>query len=102
MLGLHSCVGFFLAAVSWGSSPAVVRRLLSAAASLAEHGLSGTQAAGAGAPGLWGTGSIFVVQGLSCSKACGIFPDQGSILCILHWQVDPLRLSHQGSPRRLF
>ena len=25
---------------------------------------------------------------LSCSVACGIFPDQGSNLCLLHWQVD--------------
>ena len=24
----------------------------------------------------------------SCSAACGIFPDQGSNLCPLHWQVD--------------
>ena len=26
------------------------------------------------APGFWGTGSVAVAQGLSCSKACGIFP----------------------------
>ena len=25
---------------------------------------------------------------LSCSLACGIFPDQGSNLCLLHWQAD--------------
>ena len=36
--------------------------------------------------------------GLSCSVACGIFPDQGSNPCFLHWQVDSLPLSHQGSP----
>ena len=30
--------------------------------------------------------------------ACGIFPDQGSNLCLLHWQVDSSLLSHQGSP----
>ena len=29
-----------------------------------------------------------VVQGLSFSVACGIFPDKGSNLCSLHWQVD--------------
>ena len=29
---------------------------------------------------------------------CGIFLDQGGILCLLHWQVDSLPLSHQGSP----
>ena len=27
-------------------------------------------------------------QGLSCPMACGIFPDQGLNLCLLHWQVD--------------
>ena len=29
-------------------------------------------------------GSVVVVQGLSCSAACGIFPDQGSNPCPLH------------------
>ena len=32
--------------------------------------------------------SVVVVHGLSCSAAGGIFPDQGSNLCPLHWQVD--------------
>jgi len=30
------------------------------------------------APRLQNTGSIIVAHGLSCSLACGIFPDQGS------------------------
>ena len=29
-------------------------------------------------------GSVVVVHGLSCSAACGIFPDQGSNPCPLH------------------
>ena len=29
-----------------------------------------------------------VAHGLSCSAACGIFPDQGSNPCALHWQAD--------------
>ena len=33
----------------------------------------------------------------SCSEACGIFLDQGLNPCPLHWQVDSLPLSHQGS-----
>ena len=33
------------------------------------------------------------------STACRIPPDQGSNLCLLHWQEDSLPLSHQGSPR---
>ena len=37
---------------------------------------------------------------LSCSAARGIFPDQGSNLGLLHWQVDSLSLSHLGSPNR--
>ena len=38
--------------------------------------------------GLQSAGSVFVAHGLSCSAACGIFPDQGSNLCPLHWQAD--------------
>ena len=30
------------------------------------------------------TGSVVVVHGLSCSVACGIFPDQGLNRCPLH------------------
>ena len=33
---------------------------------------------------------------LSCSMACGIFPDQGSNPCPPHWQVDSYPLLHQG------
>ena len=47
-------------------------------------------------------GSIFVAHGLSCSAACGIFPDQGSNPCLLHGQEDSLPLSHQGSPIQPF
>ena len=35
---------------------------------------------------------------LELSKRCGIFSDRGWNLCLLHWQVDSLPLSHQGSP----
>ena len=44
---------------------------------LAEHGLVGRQASVVAAPGLWSTGSVVVVLGLSFSMACGISPDQG-------------------------
>ena len=43
-----------------------------------------------------------MTHGLSCSMACGIFPDQGSNPCLLHWQADSLPLSHQESPFSLF
>ena len=35
----------------------------------------------------------------SCSTACGIFPDQGSNPCPLHWQADSQPLLHQGNPK---
>ena len=43
-------------------------------------------------------GSVVVAHGLSCSEACGIFPDQGSNPCPLHRQADSQPLCHQGSP----
>ena len=43
-------------------------------------------------------GSVIVAHGPSCSVACGIFPDQGSNPCPLHWQADSQPLRHQGSP----
>ena len=46
-------------------------------------------------------GSAVVAHGPSCSVACGIFPDQGSNPCALHWQADSHPLRHQGSPNLL-
>ena len=46
-------------------------------------------------------GSAVVAHGPSCSAACGIFPDQGSNLCPLHWQADSQPLRHQGSPKAM-
>ena len=48
------------------------------------------------------TGSVVVAHGLSCSAACGIFPDQGSNPCPPPWQADSQPLRHQGSPCVLF
>ena len=48
------------------------------------------------------TGSVVVAHGPSCSTACGIFPDQGSNPCPLHWQADSQPLRHQGSPQSPF
>ena len=36
-----------------------------------------------------------VVHGLSCSRACRIFPDQGPNPCSLHWQADSYPLYHK-------
>ena len=48
------------------------------------------------------TGSVIVAHGPSCSTARGIFPDQGSNPCPLHWQADFQPLRHQGSPLPFF
>ena len=40
------------------------------------------------APWLQGMSSVVVAYQFSCSMACGIFPDQVSNLCPLHWQAD--------------
>ena len=40
-------------------------------------------------------GSVVVAHGCSCSAACGIFPDQGSNPCPLHW---PGRFLTTGPP----
>ena len=34
--------------------------------------------------------SVVVALRVSCSRACGIFLDQSSNLCALHWQADSL------------
>ena len=47
-------------------------------------------------------GSVVVAHGPSHSTACGIFPDQGSNPCPLHWQADSQPLCHQGSPQLQF
>ena len=47
-------------------------------------------------------GSVVVAHGPSRSAACGIFPDQDSNPCPLHWQADSQPLRHQGSPARNF
>ena len=49
---------------------------------------------GAWIPGTWASvgqhvGSLAVAHRLSCSAACGVFPDQWLNLRPLHWQVDP-------------
>ena len=55
--------------------------------------------------GAWA--SVVAVHGLrrhrlSHATACGIFPDQVSNLCPLHWKAYSYRLDHQGSPQSLF
>ena len=99
MPGLHCCPGFSLAAASGGYSLVALCGLLIVAASLVEVAC-GLNSCCSGSSRV--KGSAAVPHGLSCSTACGIFPDQGSNLCLLHWQVDSLSLSHEGSFRANF
>ena len=90
VLGLRFCARAFSSCGKWGPLFIMVRGALTIAASLvAEHRLQST-------------GSVVVAHGPSCSAACGIFPDQGSNPCPLHWQADSQPLHHQGSPCNLF
>ena len=68
-----------LVMVSWGFS---LPWLL-----IAEHGLCGAWA------------SVVVAHRLSYSELCGIFLDQGSNPCLLHWQADSQALEYQESLR---
>ena len=89
---------FFLVAASGGYSLDVVRELLIAVAFVAEPGLCGMWASVFAVLGFYSISLIVVAHRLSCSEACGIFPDPGLNLCLLHWQADTLPLSHQASP----
>ena len=55
-----------------------------------------------GFPGSRAQAKQLVANGLSCSTACGIFPEQGSHSRLLHQQQDSLLLSHQASPISFF
>ena len=87
VLGLCFCARAFSSCGKRGPLFIAVRRPLTIAASLV--GSTGSRRAG----------SAIVAHGPSCSAACGIFPDQGSNPCLLHWQADSQPLHHQGSPK---
>ena len=96
--GLCCCADFSLVVMKRSYSLVAVHRLLVAVASLVvEHRLQGTWASAVPAPGLQSTGSMLAHR-LSCSTACGIFPDQGWNPCLRHHQADSYPLSHQGNP----
>ena len=68
---------------------------------------TGFSSCGVWAQWLWLVGSRAQPQqlwhmGLVAPLACGIFLDQGSNPCSLHWQVDSLPLHPQGSPLSSF
>ena len=78
----------------WGlTSSCGAGGLLTAVASLVvEHGSRHVGSADT-TPRLQSTGWVVGVHRSSCSAAHGIFPDQGSNLCLLYCQADSLPLS---------
>ena len=86
MLGVRFCARAFSSCGKWRPLFIAVRGPLIIAASLVAD--TGSRRAG----------SVAVAHGPSCSAACGIFLDQGSNPCPLHWQADSQPLRHQGSP----
>ena len=95
MLGICCCLRLSLVAESGACSLLAVSGLLIAVAFSCLRAL----ALGAGFSILWAArGLSSVTRGLSCPVTCGIFLDQGSNPCFLHWQADSLPLDRQGSP----
>ena len=90
LLGLRFCARVFSSCGKRGPLFIAVRGPLTIAASLVvEHRLQTRRLSSCGSRP-------------SCSAACGIFPDQGSNPCLLHWQTDSQPLRHQESPIPLF
>ena len=90
MLGLRFCARLSLVAASGGHSSSWCAGLSLSWPLLLRS--TGSRCAG----------SVVVAHGPSCSAACGIFPDQGSNPCPLHWQADSQPLRHQGNPPYAF
>ena len=44
----------------------------------------------------------YLAHRLSCSVACGVFPDRGSNPCLLHQRAESLPQSYQGSPDKAY
>ena len=90
MLGLRFCAGAFSSCGKRGPLFITVHGPLTIVAShVAEHRLQTRRLSSCGSRA-------------QCSTACGIFPDQGSNPCPLHWQADSQPLRHWGSPSILF
>ena len=77
-LGLHCFVRIFSSCSEWKLLFVALHGLLIAVASL----VTGSEACRL--QKLWRTGSVIIVLGLSCSVACGMFPDQGLNPCPSH------------------
>ena len=91
VLGLRFCARAFSSCGKWGPLFITVCGPLTIAAFFLLRSTGSRRA-----------GSVVVAHGPSCFTACGIFPDQGSKPCPLHWQADSQPLRHQGSPKIIF
>ena len=87
VLGLRFCARAFSSRGKWGPLFIAVRGPLTIVRPLLLRSTGSRRA-----------GSVIVAHRPSCSAACGIFPDQGSNPCPLHWQADSQPLCHRGSP----
>ena len=76
--------GLSLVAANRGYALDAVHGLLTVVASLVTEPGSRLVGSRVAAPRLQSTGSLAVALGLSCSATCGIFPIQGSNLCLPH------------------
>ena len=107
ILGLCCCMQASSSCSEWGLLFISVNELLIEMASLASeqglqvHGLQWMHCTDSvvAAHRLSRAASVAVAHRLSCSSACGIFPDQGSNPYPPRWLVDSYTLYHQASPR---
>ena len=106
MLGLHCCMRFSVVATSGGYSLVAVHKRLTCGLSSCRAWVPGHE--GLSSCGTWAQYLQFPDSraqaqqlwhtDLVASLACGLFLNQKSNPCLLHWQVDSLPLSHQGRP----
>ena len=88
-LGLRCCAWAFSSCCKWGLLFIAVHRLLMSVTSTVAAQALGCQ--GFSSHSSWaqwlqlpGSRAVVVAHGLSCSMSCGIFPDQGLNLRLLH------------------
>ena len=96
-------LGLCCSAFPWRWRPGAALQLWCAVFSLSWFLL--LQSSGSRASGLQQlqhAGSTVVTHGLTCSAACGLFPDQGLNLCFLHQQKDSLPLSQPAKTPKEF
>ena len=105
LAGLRLCcrTGFSLVVVSRGYPPLVGGGPLVAAAPLAgEQRLEGWRLQQLWLPGPRAQSQQLRCAGLVAPWHVGVFLDLVSNPCLLHWQVDSLLVSQQGSPKTSF